>query len=567
MTNKNSIMDWMTAIFNESSRCGLSESFFSAESKAYDALCRLSKAFDVSPFQAVMLSIITLINNVVDVRIICNYTGCLISELLSRKDDFTYLVNRGLITQSNHPFLTANFKIAPAAMEKWIENLPFVAEMDAKDVHNEMVSSLESKFSALENGTTDAASLKQTVLAYLDMYHDSHLTQKLYSYWKNPSDSWNELASVLYLFIVMYRENQFLLELQISRMLFDTDSDENMAKTRRIMISLKKKGFIPGVGPFGVVQLSKEYVDIFHCKRKSQETGNQVADNNPVLEEKSNQAVLGDGVCTFIAGKGIREKELFYNNSECECLDELMDLFSTEKFNEVVERMQKNGMRTGFNCLLYGAPGTGKTEFVNQLARCCGRDIIKADFSELMNRYIGDSEKAIRKIFAVYREQTEKLDAVPILLLNECDGLLGKRIEATDSTDQLYNTCQTILLEELENLYGICICTTNIPRNMDEAFERRFLYKIEFHNPDESTRREIWHSLKPELSDNEISELASNYRLSGGQIENVVRKIDIYNIIHGIEHTSLETIKSRCQTEVMSYNKHSLSDRKIGFNS
>ena len=558
-------MDWMTTIYNESLHSELSEGFFSPKSNVYNELCGLAAAFDVTLFQAAILSIIAMINSMVDVKTICNYTGCLVSALLSSKDDFVYLVNRGLITQSNHPFLTANFRISPEAMEKWIDNLPYECKMDARKVYDDMTCSLESKFSAIEYGTTDAATLKKTVISYLDMYHDSYLTDKLYTIWGDPYKSWSELSVVLYMFLALHRTDDILTDIEVCKMLFDIESKANVKKTIAILDGLVDKGYIEYTRGVGFLTLKEEYVELLSFRNHSKGDDNGDAHADAFDQTSSGQAVIADGTCVLIHNETIREKHLFFNRSECESLDELRMLFSTDKFNEVIGRMRKKGMRTGFNCLLYGAPGTGKTEFVNQLARSSGRPIVKADFSELRNRCVGESEKAIRKIFAVYRDMTEKLEVIPILLLNECDGLLGKRVDVIDSADQLNNACQAIMLEELENLNGICICTTNMPQKMDEAFERRFLYKIEFHNPDESTRREIWHSLRPELSNNDLSVLAGNYRLSGGQIENVVRKMEIYNMIHGVEHTTLDTIKSRCEKEINSYNKRSLSENRIGF--
>lgn len=565
MSKNNSIMDWMTAIYKESLHSELSEGFFSSKSGVYGELCSLSMAFDVTPVQATLLSIIVMLP-FSDLKSICCHTGCLLSELLARKDDFIYLVNRGLIMQSRSIMMDANFKIAPEAMERWIDNLPYECRMDARKVYDDMICSLESKFSALEHGTTDAAGLKQTVISYLDMYHDSYLTDKLYTIWGDPYKSWSELSVVLYMFLVLNSTDDSLTDIEVCKMLFDIESDENISKTVAILNDLEGKGYIEYTRGVGFLKLKEKYVELLSFRNHSKGDDDVDAHADAFDQTGSGQAVIADGTCVFIPDDTIKEKQLFFNRTECESLDELRMLFSTDKFNEVIGRMHNKGMRTGFNCLLYGAPGTGKTEFVNQLARSSGRPIVKADFSELRNRCVGESEKAIRKVFAVYRDMTEKLEVIPILLLNECDGLLGKRVDVIDSADQLNNACQAIMLEELENLNGICICTTNMPQKMDEAFERRFLYKIEFHNPDESTRREIWHSLRPELSNNDLSVLAGNYRLSGGQIENVVRKMEIYNIIHGVEQTTLDTIKSRCEKEINSYNKHSLSENRIGFN-
>ena len=268
-------------------------------------------------------------------------------------------------------------------------------------------------------------------------------------------------------------------------------------------------------------------------------------------------------VFTLIKSDAIPQKQLFYNKEETAVLEELKTLFSPDKYPEVVERMTQSGVRTGFNCLLFGGPGTGKTEFVYQLARSCGRDIIKADFSCLRNKWAGESEKAIRALFRGYREKVESSETAPILLLNECDGLLSKRVDVVDSADFHVNSCQTILLEEMEELKGIAIYTSNNPCNLDSAFERRFLYRLEIHKPDENSRRGIWHSLCPDLSDSEINELAG-YDLSGGQIENVSRQRSIWTVLHGIGQPFAD-VKARCETELKSYMNKTAVKNKIGF--
>ena len=266
---------------------------------------------------------------------------------------------------------------------------------------------------------------------------------------------------------------------------------------------------------------------------------------------------------TVIKSDTIVRKQLFYNREDATALDELKKLFSVEQYSQVTERMAKSGLRTGFNILLYGGPGTGKTEFVNQLGYNCSRDIMKADFSQLRNKYAGESEKAIRKLFAAYRAKVEESETAPILLINECDGLLGRRVAVEDSSDMHNNSCQALLLEEMENLKGIAIFTSNNPENMDPAFERRFLYRLEIHRPDENSRREIWHSLCPSLKETDIEELA-RYEMSGGQIENVSRQRSIWTVLHG-EEPPLADIKARCETEIKSYMDKTAGKNKIGF--
>ena len=96
---------------------------------------------------------------------------------------------------------------------------------------------------------------------------------------------------------------------------------------------------------------------------------------------------------------------------------------------------------------------------------------------------------------------------------------LGKRMEGVErAVDGMENSIQNIILQEIENMEGILIATTNIAGNLDKAFERRFLYKIEFEIPDIHAKSAIWKSIIPELKDDEADILAVSYDFSGGQI-------------------------------------------------
>ena len=112
---------------------------------------------------------------------------------------------------------------------------------------------------------------------------------------------------------------------------------------------------------------------------------------------------------------------------------------------------------------------------------------------------------------------------------------------------------QNIILEEMENLEGILIATTNLTSNMDKAFERRFLYKVEFHKPEESARTNIWQSMIKGLSHEEANLLAKEFDFSGGQIENIARKQMVNHILYG-KVLSLEDIRQDCLSETLQTN-------------
>jgi SpoVK/Ycf46/Vps4 family AAA+-type ATPase len=235
---------------------------------------------------------------------------------------------------------------------------------------------------------------------------------------------------------------------------------------------------------------------------------------------------------------------------------------SKENFSSVQEKLVKGGLRKGFACLFYGAPGTGKTETVYQIARTTGRDLMMVDISETKSCWFGESEKIIKGIFDNYRNHLKTCDVAPILLFNEADAVIGKRKEAGRSAvDQTENAIQNIILQEMENLEGIMIATTNLTQNLDKAFERRFLYKIEFSKPNVEAKEKIWKTMLPKLKKSERMELADAYSFSGGQIENIVRKYTVDCILNGAE-PSLDTVHKYCQTEFLYKNEEK---RKIGF--
>ena len=114
------------------------------------------------------------------------------------------------------------------------------------------------------------------------------------------------------------------------------------------------------------------------------------------------------------------------------------------------------------------------------------------------------------------------------------DAIIGKRqVGAERAVEKMENSIQNIILQEIEQLDGILIATTNLAENMDKAFERRFLYKIQFEKPDLNCRTQIWQAMIPPLNDADASYLAGKYDFSGGEIENIARHFTIQSILHG----------------------------------
>jgi DNA replication protein DnaC len=246
----------------------------------------------------------------------------------------------------------------------------------------------------------------------------------------------------------------------------------------------------------------------------------------------------------------LTEKQLFFPKDIQRQVDELGSFLQPENLQKIQERMKEKGFRNGFACLFYGGPGTGKTETVYQLARQTGRSIMVVDVPRIKSKWVGESEKNIKALFDRYREQVKRAKVTPILLFNEADAIIGIRKNgASSAVDKMENSIQNIILQEMEQLDGIMIATTNLHQNMDKAFERRFLYKIKFEKPTEEARASIWHAMIPELSDLDIHTLASKYDFSGGQIENIARHYAIDTILHGQNKDVLPMLIRHCDNE------------------
>jgi SpoVK/Ycf46/Vps4 family AAA+-type ATPase len=255
---------------------------------------------------------------------------------------------------------------------------------------------------------------------------------------------------------------------------------------------------------------------------------------------------------------------MYYNKKEGDAIEKLTSLLQEENYQKIVNRLDGKNMRKGFTCLFSGGPGTGKTETVYQIARETKRNIFMVDISETKSMWYGESEKRIKQIFDSYRSAVEKSETAPILLFNEADAIIGKRKEFNSSSravDQTENTIQNIILQEMENLSGILIATTNLTQNMDSAFERRFLYKITFDKPSMESRKGIWNALLPDLPGSNAEELSGKFELSGGQIENIARKIEVDAIING-EDMRMEKLAQYCKDEILNGFNPS---KRIGF--
>lgn len=263
-----------------------------------------------------------------------------------------------------------------------------------------------------------------------------------------------------------------------------------------------------------------------------------------------------------ILSKDIEEKKLYYSEDITKQVDTLRTLLEPQRMAALLERLTQKGMRKGFACLFYGTPGTGKTETVMQLARKTGRDIMQVNIASIRSKWVGETEQNMKDVFDRYKKLAHDSEKAPILLFNEADALFMTRVEnAEHSVDKMENAMQNIILQEMESLEGILIATTNLTDSLDPAFERRFLYKIEFTKPEPEERKHIWKAMIPDLSDSDALSLAEEFDFSGGQIENIARKRMITDILNDRDQLDMNEIVESCRNETLSKKKF----KRIGF--
>lgn len=209
---------------------------------------------------------------------------------------------------------------------------------------------------------------------------------------------------------------------------------------------------------------------------------------------------------------------------DCDTVEALDEINTWIEHRRVImeEWGLKRFLRPGYRALFYGPPGTGKTLAATLLGKRNRMDVYRVDLSQVVSKYIGETEKNLSRVF----DRAENRNW--LLLFDEADALFGKRTSARTSNDRHANQEVAYLLQRIEEFPGTVILATNLKSNIDEAFSRRFQSVIYFPMPDEELRAALWRKmLPPQWLGNDADELiaaAAETELSGGSITNVVRR-------------------------------------------
>ena len=506
------------------------------------AACKLK----LSAMQVVMLAM--FVDRSEDSRImiseIAKYTGCRTTKILRLSDDIEMLEARHYLRASRNR-KSLSYRVPAAVLKSLRKNQPYVYQPEPVPDTQTFFDRFDRLMDEKDDDEQTHESLLEQTKELLEEIKDTAFATELRRYGFCDEDM------LLFVFMAhLYVENNDdNIGLHDIDDLFDDGDIPSWVKRefRNRESALFEKGLIENVNEDGMARS-----DAFKLTDKAKEE---------ILREL-NLNNVGKSDKGLIKADSLAEKHLIYNANEHRQVSELSSILSVNRFSEVQARLRSAGMRPGFCCIFYGAPGTGKTETVYQLARQTGRDIMRVDVDKIKSCWVGESEKNIKALFDRYRNICKNSKLAPILLFNEADAVLGVRMEgAARAVDKMENSIQNIILQEMETLEGIMIATTNLTTNLDKAFERRFLYKIRFDKPSVESRAKIWQTMLPDLSEHDAQTLASQFDLSGGEIENIARKHSVNAILSGKETVDIQEIITTCKQERISQNNRP----KIGF--
>ncbi|MBP6845817.1 MAG: ATP-binding protein [Kofleriaceae bacterium] len=177
------------------------------------------------------------------------------------------------------------------------------------------------------------------------------------------------------------------------------------------------------------------------------------------------------------------------------------------------------GISRGVSALFSGEPGTGKTMAASVVASELGLELIRIDLSQVISKWVGETEKNLGRIF------DEAHDANAMLLFDEADALFGKRTEVKSSQDRHANLEVNYILQRMESFDGVSVLTTNFESSIDQALQRRLNFRVRFPEPEVDERAALWQKLLPPatgLVEAPFDRLAERFEMTGGYIKNAI---------------------------------------------
>jgi len=519
----------------------------------------LTSYLDCNEMQVILFSIICNLNlnhSVVDVDDISGYVGCPPITILKYIKELEELCKMKLLRREFEDSLSRRrrkpdlnqirFAINNGALDAILNNEKYKPhQTENLDVY-ELLETVKGFMDERDNGRLSFEEMSLEIKLVLADNEKQTWIRELMSFQLDDND--------LFLFLLLCREftsGSEAVEL--------SDAVKLIFPNLRTQLSIRKE-FLDGSSDLIKNDLVILDEGFFRSDRNIKLTDRSIDllvqdDRNLFLKRKDKKKP------DIILSHEIIDKKLYFNQKEEQQLNFLTDILSRDNFVQLTSRMGDAGMKQGVAILFYGPPGTGKTESVYQIAKKTGRNIKMVVISETKSMWFGESEKLIKEIFDKYRRVVDQSKEAPILFFNEADGIFSSRKQIGNSAlDQTENAIQNIILQEMEDINGILIATTNLTRNLDKAFERRFLYKICFDKPASEAKCHIWKDKIPALSEPDAIALAHGFDLSGGQIDNIARKYLMKHVLYGTS-PDLSELEGYCREENLDRGSYS----RIGF--
>lgn len=472
-------------------------------------------------------------------------------ELYSRRNDFDTLINRGYIEQNEGHTDETQWAIRKDAMEAITQNKPFdISSLQSDDALSFLIACCK----AIRNGRSHDANgeIAKQINWLCKLNEHLPITSNLRRLSENDDIAFMSLVLAAALTAA---EAAVCFSLSELNMVLDAHDVCMVSKAmqRGKFPLVAKHIFEPMCSDGGMADADQWVI--------TKDGWMELLSHN-IEEVNAITSSNDDWARNLTPCTQIPERRLYFSGKTLDEVNRLRQLLQDDQYKQIVSRLKQQNMPTGFNILLYGMPGTGKTELVQQLARETGRDIFIVDMAQIRDKYVGESEHNLARIFTTYRSYVARMPKTPILFCNECDAIFGARLERTaQAVDKMENALQNILLEQMEKMQGIMICTTNLTSTLDKAFERRFLLKLQLPKPTSEARKQIWASMLPKLSDEQTTTLANRFDFSGGQIQNVTRKQIINSIFSGSDEMDFNRLLDDCTAETMDRT----NGRQIGF--
>ena len=394
-------------IYEESCDSKLSPEFFDMCNDAINFVC---KELNVTHFQSIMLAILANSDVSKSLNDMSSYTKCSPIRFRIHREELDDLHYRHFV-QWSMSRCSLEYRIRDEFMKAVIDNTPYTPkkyeDYTAYDVYTKISKWIEMLKRDDELYDVIVKSVRRLLESTRHLtFSKDLLTSEL-----------NNLAVMVILLTVMDKiehNSDYISSSEILRVL----PEESGINSFIIVLNattcvLIRKGWMENYTVNGMVEPDK-----FCLTDKMLETTlSELKEYIDTKDETISNLLLMPDV--------IEEKHMYYNERETEEIERLTELLSIDRFKDIQQRLKEANMRTGFACLFYGSPGTGKTETVLQLSRKTGRPIFQVNISDLKSKWVGESEKKIQGLFTKYEAMVKKCDICPILLFNEADAIIN----------------------------------------------------------------------------------------------------------------------------------------------